>query len=77
MSRLPHTGTAGVLLLSLAACVTTSTTPAPSRHDRALLLDPADAEWTRHAPAVSHLRFATTKGEFVLELRRDWGPIGA
>src|SRR6266513_2170504 len=43
----------------------------------ALLLDPANPEWTRPAPAVSHIRFETTKGVFVLELVRDWGPIGA
>ena len=43
---------------------------------RALLLDPGNAEWTRPAPAVSRLRFETTKGVFVLELRREWGPIG-
>jgi homoserine O-acetyltransferase len=42
-----------------------------------LLLDPSNAEWRRPAPAVSHLRFETTKGVFVLELHRDWGPIGA
>jgi homoserine O-acetyltransferase len=42
-----------------------------------LLLDPANAEWTKPAPALSHLRFETTKGVFVLELVRDWGPIGA
>ena len=29
------------------------------------------------APAVSRLRFETTQGVFVLELNRDWGPIGA
>ena len=43
----------------------------------ALLLDPANAEWRRAAPAVSHLQFETTKGVFVLELVRAWGPIGA
>lgn len=42
-----------------------------------LLLDPADPEWKRPAPALSHLRFETTKGTFVLELVREWGPIGA
>lgn len=47
-----------------------------SRRD-ALLLDPANAEWTKPAPAVSHLRFETTKGVFVLELVRANGPIGA
>jgi cyclophilin family peptidyl-prolyl cis-trans isomerase len=43
---------------------------------RALLLDPSHPEWTRPAPAISRLRFETTKGVFVLELHRDWGPIG-
>jgi homoserine O-acetyltransferase len=42
-----------------------------------ILLDPGHAEWKRPAPAVSRLRFETTKGVFVLELHRDWGPIGA
>ena len=37
----------------------------------------ADAEFTRPAPPVSRLRFETTKGVFVLELHRDWGPLGA
>jgi homoserine O-acetyltransferase len=44
---------------------------------QALLLDPSNAEWRRPAPPVSHLRFETTKGVFVLELVRAWGPIGA
>src|SRR6185436_13778056 len=42
-----------------------------------LLLDPSNAEWRMPAPAVSRLRFETTKGVFVLELNRAWGPIGA
>jgi homoserine O-acetyltransferase len=50
----------------------------PATTDRAsLLLDPANPEWKKSAPAVSHLRFETTKGVFVLELLREWGPIGA
>ena len=44
---------------------------------RALLLDPSHVEWTRPAPPISHLRFETTKGVFVLELVRAWGPLGA
>src|SRR5204862_7372527 len=43
----------------------------------ALWLDPSNREWTKPAPPVSHLRFETTKGVFVLELVREWGPIGA
>ena len=43
------------------------------------LLDPppGSPEWTRPAPAVSQLTFETTKGTFVLELNRAWGPAGA
>lgn len=47
------------------------------RTTSALLLDPSHSEWTRPAPSVSSLCFETTKGVFVLELHRDWGPIGA
>ena len=54
---------------------TTSADPAAAR--RALLLRPGDPEWRRPAPPLSHLRFETTKGVFVLELVRDWGPVGA
>jgi homoserine O-acetyltransferase len=42
-----------------------------------LFLHPEHSEWRRPAPAVSHLWFETTKGRVVLELRRDWGPLGA
>ncbi len=54
------------------------TRPAPNGLDRrSLLLDPLHPEWTRPAPELSHLRFETSKGVFVLELNRAWGPIGA
>jgi cyclophilin family peptidyl-prolyl cis-trans isomerase len=51
--------------------------PSSPRPSAAILLDPESAEWRRPAPAVSRLRFETTKGVFVLELTRAWGPIGA
>lgn len=54
-------------------CAATPETPAR----RTLLLDPSHAEWSRPAPPVSRLRFETSKGEFVLELIREWAPIGA
>ena len=44
---------------------------------RSLLLSPEDAEWRKPAPAISHLLFETTKGVFVLEVVRAWGPHGA
>ena len=48
----------------------------PATHSP-LLLDPANAEFAKPAPAVARLRFETTKGAFVLELVRANGPIGA
>src|ERR1041384_8291315 len=60
-----------------AACAGRATNAVAPEARRALLLDPANAEWRRPAPAISHLRFETTKGVFVLEVHRDWGPIGA
>lgn len=50
----------------------------PGSVDRgAPLRNPDHPEWSKPAPAVSHLRFETTQGTFVLELVRAWGPIGA
>jgi homoserine O-acetyltransferase len=68
-----------VLVLALAGCAQAShvgsgATSASGR--KALLLDPTNAEWQKPAPPVSHLRFETSKGVFVLELVREWGPIG-
>ncbi len=42
----------------------------------ALLAIAACAPQRSRAPSVSHLRFETTKGVFVLELVRERGPIG-
>ena len=63
------------IVVCAAACV--SAKPSTDVAARSVLLDPANREWSRPAPAVSHLRFETTKGVFVLELQRAWGPIGA
>src|SRR4051812_31641335 len=60
--------TAGTL--AITACI-------PHMGSSSILLDPSNAEWTRPAPAVSHLTFETTKGTFTLELVRANGPIGA
>jgi glyoxylase-like metal-dependent hydrolase (beta-lactamase superfamily II)/cyclophilin family peptidyl-prolyl cis-trans isomerase len=44
---------------------------------RAVLLDPTHAEWSKPAPPVSRIRFDTGKGPFVVEVVRDWAPLGA
>src|SRR5438105_2826570 len=70
-----------IALLAVVSCAhrpSSATTAAFRASDRqALWLDPANPEWRRPAPPVSHIRFETTKGVFVLELVRGWGPIGA
>lgn len=58
----------------LAACGA-GESPAPDR-DRSILLDPTHPEWSVQAPPVSRARFETSKGDFVLELRREWAPLG-
>src|SRR5688500_270137 len=62
-----------VLLLLLAGCASGGSPN--SRAD--LLLHPENAEWQRPAPAVSQLRFETTKGNFTVEVVREWAPHGA
>jgi cyclophilin family peptidyl-prolyl cis-trans isomerase len=44
---------------------------------RAVLLDPDNPEWSTRAPGVFRARFSTSKGDFVVEVHRDWAPIGA
>jgi cyclophilin family peptidyl-prolyl cis-trans isomerase len=61
--------------LSSVSCAHHAAPAAGGRAD--ILLDPANVEWTRRAPAVSRLRFETSKGPFVLELVRANGPLGA
>src|SRR5262245_1314089 len=63
---------------TISACATGAHgTPSVAARRELLALDPSNAEWKKPAPAVSKLSFETTKGTFVLELHRDWGPIGA
>lgn len=75
-------GTALVAVLALAAITSCHHAPRGALGGwrpapRAILLDPSHEEWLRLAPEVARLRFETTQGAFVLELRRAWGPIGA
>jgi peptidyl-prolyl cis-trans isomerase A (cyclophilin A) len=56
---------------------TTRTTPAHTAPTvpRPSLLNPASLH--AKAPAVFKARFTTTAGDFVVEVHRDWAPIGA
>lgn len=54
-------------------------TPPPvlSAANHALLLNPDAPGMRRPAPALFRVRFATTQGDIVFELHRDWAPLGA
>lgn len=71
-----------VVTLAAVACGARTGSPReagalPVQGREALLLDPTNPEWRKASPEVSHIRFETTRGVFVLELMRAWGPIGA
>jgi cyclophilin family peptidyl-prolyl cis-trans isomerase len=42
-----------------------------------LLLDPHDPRLAARAPETFRVRFATSQGDFVVEVHRSWAPIGA
>jgi len=44
--------------------------------DSALLLQPGHPELNRPAPDRAHVRFETTRGAIVMEMRRAWAPHG-
>jgi cyclophilin family peptidyl-prolyl cis-trans isomerase len=41
------------------------------------LRDPGNPLWSEKAPAMYRVKFETTAGTFLLEVHRDWAPIGA
>jgi len=65
-----------------AAAMTAATPPTPPKPQGPLastvhpdLLDPSKA--SAKAPAVFKAKFTSTKGDFVIEVHRDWAPNGA
>jgi cyclophilin family peptidyl-prolyl cis-trans isomerase len=62
-----------ILTIVSMSCTTRSISVAT----RTLLLDPTHVEWTRPAPAISRIRFETSKGPFIVEVVRAWAPRGA
>ncbi|MGQ0503902.1 MAG: peptidylprolyl isomerase [Myxococcaceae bacterium] len=66
--------------LALAACKKTpdpASTPtvATDKKPTGTLADPS--KLTETAPAVYRARFTTTQGDFVIEVTREWAPLGA
>src|SRR5437016_6493403 len=45
--------------------------------DHPALRDPASAFWKMHAPGIYRVKLETSAGVIVLEVHRDWAPIGA
>src|SRR5580765_862013 len=42
-----------------------------------VLLDPSLPEWLGQAPAEFKVKFTTSKGDFVIQVTREWSPRGA
>jgi peptidyl-prolyl cis-trans isomerase A (cyclophilin A) len=51
--------------------------PKPPAPAPKVLLDPTLPEWSQTAPAEFKARFSTTKGDFVIQVTREWAPRGA
>jgi len=45
--------------------------------DLRILVDPSDLAWKTRAPDQFRAGFRTSKGDFVIEVHRDWAPFGA
>ena len=67
-----------VVLTILTALAAPPAASSP-RHNqnRSLLLEPENVAWDTAAPDHFRIRFATTKGDFIIEVNRAWAPIGA
>jgi cyclophilin family peptidyl-prolyl cis-trans isomerase len=48
----------------------------PPRAARAALMNPRHKFWDKTAPDIFRVKFETSKGDFVIEARRDWSPHG-
>ena len=62
-------------LLAALLCLPLLVTRGPQAP--AVLLHPDSPEFTRSAPARSLVTLVTTKGDIVIEVLRDWAPLGA
>ena len=63
------------LLLS-AVALTLACASAAQKSDTSPLLHPDSAEMNQKAPELFHVRLETTEGDILIEMHRDWAPIG-
>lgn len=73
MRALPASTMCLVVLLTMAWARASELTVLPGH----VLLRPADEFWSQPAPDRFHVRFATGEGDFVVEVHREWAPLGA
>jgi len=66
-----------LVVIFILTLIGSALTSANGQQQRALLLKPDAPEFTAPAPARSVIRFETSKGDVVMEVLRDWAPIGA
>ncbi len=66
---------AGLLGLFLAASIATAAEEAAKGGSP--LMNPNSPEMNQKAPATFKAKFTTSKGDFVIEVHRDWAPLGA
>jgi len=70
-----------MLLAGLLAMTLFTATPALADEaegaDKSVLLDPEHESWSRQAPDQFKARFTTSQGDVVIEVTRDWAPLGA
>src|SRR5579884_2958123 len=75
LAQTPATKTGAAPKTGAAKTGATKTGAAKTGATSAALLNPAAA--TRRAPETFKAKFATTAGDFVVEVHRDWAPLGA
>lgn len=51
--------------------------PAMGQKPNKVLLNPRDKAWSLEAPEVYKVKVTTTRGDFVIEIHKAWGRLGA
>ncbi len=74
--RISTAGTAFCLALTLAYWGGEAASVGPRQPGQVPLMHPESKYWTQAAPAAFRVRVETSKGEFVIEARRSWAPVG-
>lgn len=65
------------LLSAATAVLAEEDTAEADSPDKSVLLDPSHESWNRQAPDVFKVKFKTTKGDVVIQVTREWAPLGA